>query len=581
MEPRLWGTQAGRVDGVQAGAGRGGRFRLLRYFTVATFFVFLAAGIALVVLQRGEEKFFDQVQREQQLFFAKAQVDLARQDEAAARASLLAVHESSHVMLTRVVANMLWAADFAPVVALAQALSDAHCRALPRGESAASTAAAERRACFAELGRRIMALRGYANLDAKAYAAMEATRVFKIKVWDLRGVTIYSSEYAQIGEDGAANEGWREAVAGRPASELTHRDRFSAFEGIVENRDLISTYVPVRDEKSGAVVGVFELYSDVTPFLEQIRVASNQFADIAAANNAQVEQTARARQDAVNAASVRFLSIVGGLLLLLYAASLLIVFVGQRVIDRQNLAQEQATQREQLWHREKMAALAAMAANVSHEVGNPLAVIAGVAQQLPDKPAAPGTGGVAVTQPSHMILEQTARIARMMRRISDFADARSEAPEWVDVNAMVKAVCDFMTFDQRLRGSPIEFRGAAGLPARELVPDHLNEVMMNLLQACAETIALRARSGQIIVETAARADEVVVRIGCDAATESKGHASVPFVDETRVVPARRRLVSMGAALTLGENSIEVALPQACRPAEEMPPINGCKEFGKA
>ena len=37
-----------------------------------------------------------------------------------------------------------------------------------------------------------------------------------------------------------------------------------------------------------------------------------------------------------------------------------------------------------------MAALATMAANFSHEVGNPLAIIAGIAQELPDGDASPG-----------------------------------------------------------------------------------------------------------------------------------------------------------------------------------------------
>jgi hypothetical protein len=44
-----------------------------------------------------------------------------------------------------------------------------------------------------------------------------------------------------------------------------------------------------------------------------------------------------------------FLLTVGGLVALLYAASLVIVSIGQRVIDRQTRAAEEAARREQAW----------------------------------------------------------------------------------------------------------------------------------------------------------------------------------------------------------------------------------------
>ncbi len=231
------------ANAMKGDAPRGG-FRLMRYFTITTLIAFVAVGVALVVLQRMEEVFFDKVQREQGAFFAEAQAQLARQHEEAARASLLAVHEASHVNLTLVVANLLW--------------SSATSRRSSRRRSAIRSSLAVR--CRRAMRRpppraaparpswagRSGALPGFRALDAKAYAAMHDTSVFKIKVFDLRGVTVYSSEHAQIGEDASANAGRHAAAAGRPASELTHRDRFSAFERVVENRDLISSYVPVR-----------------------------------------------------------------------------------------------------------------------------------------------------------------------------------------------------------------------------------------------------------------------------------------------------------------------------------------------
>lgn len=524
-----------------------GGFRLMRYFTITTSIAFVAVAAALVVLQRMEEVFFERVQREQTVFFAQAQAQLARQHEEAARTSLLAVHEASHVNLTRLVANLLWSSDFGPLVAAAQRLTIETCRGLPAGDAAAVAA---RRACFARVGQEIRALPGFRGLDAKAYAAMHDTSVFKIKVFDLRGLTVYSSEHAQIGEDASGNAGRRAAAAGRPASELTHRDRFSAFERVVENRDLISSYMPVRLAGSTAVVGVFEMYSDVTPFLDSIKAASKQFAELTAANQLRIELAARSNQALVDASSMRFLAIVGGMLGLLYAVSWLIVRNGQRLIDRQRLAQEQSNARERQWHRDKMAALATMAANVSHEVGNPLAVIAGLAQDLPER-----NGSVATACVRDQILEQTGRIATMMRQISDFATARGQGLEWVDVNAMVKAACDFQGFDFRSRGTPIEFVPQADLPACELVPDQLNEVLMSLLQALADGAPEAGASAPIRIATAWRDGAVVVRVAHGTAPDALAAART-----VRLQALQRRVAEMGWRLSSELSAVEITVP---------------------
>jgi signal transduction histidine kinase len=542
------------------GADRPGGFRLLRHFIFATLLAFSAVALALFVLQRMEESFFEQVQREHGAFLARAQGELARQHGDAARRSLIAVHEAGHLNLARLTANLLWESDFGPFVQAAQRIPVAHCRALPAGGPGSPDEAA-RRTCFAEVGAKLMALPAFRKLDTRAYAAMRASTVFKIKVFDLRQVTVYSSEHAQIGEDAAGNLGVRHAVAGRPASELTHRDRFSAFERVVEDRDVISTYVPMRDA-GGAIVGVFEIYSDATPFLDQAAAASHRFAAIAAANETEVARSAQNNLEQVVSNSHRFLATVGGLLALLYVASLLIVRRGQRIIDRQTLAQEQAAQREQQWHREKMAALAAMAANVSHEVGNPLAVISGLVEDLAHREPR----SALVAGHSRLILEQTARIATMMRQISDFATTPGGAAESVDVNARVKAVCDFLGFERSFRGTPIAFRPAQALPACRIVPDHLNEVMMNLLHAWAANDPEPDRRRSLQVETAARGEGVHIRIGCDCAPAQVAQAVARVAADARFDLARRRVVEMGGRIAAGATSVDITLPPDGAPA---------------
>jgi len=110
-----------------------------------------------------------------------------------------------------------------------------------------------------------------AKLRAALAEAVKGLSVLKIKIYDLNGRTVFSSEAKQIGENKSNNGGFVAARAGVAASEITHRDTFSAFEGVIEDRDLISSYVPVRaDGAEGQIEGVFELYYDVTDLFEKM-----------------------------------------------------------------------------------------------------------------------------------------------------------------------------------------------------------------------------------------------------------------------------------------------------------------------
>ena len=94
--------------------------------------------------------------------------------------------------------------------------------------------------------------------------------MLKVKIYNLDGLTVFSSQASQIGEDKSNNPGFFAAARdGRPASKLAHKDRFSAFSGEVLDRDLVESYLPIR-RGDGPVEGVFELYSDVTPLIGKI-----------------------------------------------------------------------------------------------------------------------------------------------------------------------------------------------------------------------------------------------------------------------------------------------------------------------
>jgi signal transduction histidine kinase len=465
-------------------------FRLMRYFSIAALLSFTVVGVALYVMERRELVFFNNVQQEQSRLFREAQAELSSETEQTARRSLVTAQETANVNLTHLIANTMWDTHIAPFLARAQAFSIDSCRA-GKGDDASA------QACQGEIGHKLKSTTGFKELDQRAIATMRNSKVFKIKVFDLRGLTIYSSDHGQIGEDKRGNAGWRSAAGGKAASELTHRAHFSSFEGVVENRDLISSYIPVRRGGSQEVVGVFEIYSDVTPLLEQIKVSTEQLARLIAANQGKVEQTAKRDVQTVAENSGDLLRVVGGLLILLFVTLLYIVRRGQSIIDEQRALQERRVANEHLWHREKMAAMSALAANVSHETGNALTVIAALGQQLADRLQ----GDDEAAEAADSIQQQSRRIFGMTRQISAFATV-SDRPEYTSVNPVIDAVCYFFSFDRRFR-SPIEFRPGQNLPWCDLVPDYLKEVLMNLLPTL---------GGRISIETGPCAKGVRIRV---------------------------------------------------------------------
>ena len=70
-----------------------------------------------------------------------------------------------------------------------------------------------------------------AEIDALVRRFNSFTDVVKVKIYDVKGLTVYSSDARQIGEDKSDNEGFMSAARGSTASELIFRGTFAAFDG--------------------------------------------------------------------------------------------------------------------------------------------------------------------------------------------------------------------------------------------------------------------------------------------------------------------------------------------------------------
>lgn len=303
-------------------------FRLLRYFSITSFIAFVIVIAALGYLSNR-----------------------------AAVGALIELEESKSYALTRVFANTLWPA-FRPHITMSGGMTAEQLRAHPETE----------------------------RLRQAILAQTEGLSVVKVKVYNLDGLTVFSSEIAQIGEDKWDNPGFQIALAGGVASELTHRDTFSAFDGTLEDRDVFSSYIPVYGE-NGTVEGVLEVYNDVTNLITLL------------------EQTQR-----------NILITVTLILAVLYAALLYIVRRADRVIHQQAADLEQARDAAEEANRAK----SEFTSVVAHELKTPLTVIRGYAdlmEKILSSDTPDGSGSV------HRYLGIIqANVGRMTALASDLSD---------------------------------------------------------------------------------------------------------------------------------------------------------------
>jgi len=194
-------------------------FQLLRYFTITSLIAFVLVAVSLVI-------FYRQI----------------------AVSELIEIGESKNAAMTQSFSNVIWP-EFKSFLGSASGLSADAIRAHPET----------------------------ARLRQAVLEQTQGLSVIKVKIYNMEGMTVFSTQESQIGEDKSENAGFLTALNGGFASELTHRDTFSAFEGEIEDRDVISSYVPIRRGDSG-VEGVFEVYDDVTPLLEKISIAQRNIA---------------------------------------------------------------------------------------------------------------------------------------------------------------------------------------------------------------------------------------------------------------------------------------------------------------
>jgi len=353
--------------------------------------------------------------------------------------------------------------------------------------------------------------------------------VLKIKIYTREGTTIFSSEPSQIGQNVMENVGFALAMSGKRASQLVHRDAFSAFSGEVFNRDIVESYIPIQE--NGDSVAVFELYTDVT---ERFRLID----------------------EAVRLLLLGLLGAFG----VLYGVLFLIVSRADHILKRQYAdikAKNEELGRLRNTALEASRAKSELLANMSHELRTPLNAIIGFSSTMMSQMFGPL---------SAKYVEYATDINRsgehLLELINDILDVSaieagkvelSEAR--INILETVEAVLTLIRHRAEKEEVALRVHLADNLPDLWADRRRIKQILLNLLS---NSVKFTPSGGEVTLSVTEEAGSVVVRVADTGVGMSPAELEIAMTEFGRVENSQSsQCEGTGLGLPLTEKLVKI------------------------
>jgi signal transduction histidine kinase len=199
-----------------------------------------------------------------------------------------------------------------------------------------------------------------------------------------------------------------------------------------------------------------------------------------------------------------------------------------RTRNREITTMSEALQRNQreMAQREKMVAVGTMAAGVAHEIGNPLACLSAVVQLLRRR-------NPTEAQREHFetMEELIRRIARIVRQLVAFARPAPAERSVAELDGLIEDTLKIMNYSRGGRSAQVESIRNPNLPAVRIVPQHFQQVLLNVMLNALDAVEEVHGERRVRVERELVDGWVEVRVrdwGCGMTPEQLRQAFEPF-----------------------------------------------------
>ena len=333
----------------------------------------------------------------------------------------------------------------------------------------------------------------------------------KIKLYNADGVTAYSTESSEIGDNQDQNPGFLAAVSTkRPISTLTLRNSENEFERKIQNRDVVESYLPIV-ASGGKTLGVFELYTDVTPFWAAIERSSwNLAAGFIVFYGLifgslwivvrRADETIRRQYGDIEKKNTTLIQEISERKALEHALEQARDELERKVADRssklvQAMTDRKAAEDEARRHRDELARVSAirnlgeMATTLAHEINQPLAVISGWTQLCIKKLCEDKQHGSEVLRYVRSIAKEAGRASQVVTRLRALVQPQEEKRELIEIGAIIDGVSDLLRFEANEKETELSFELSHDLPPVCGDPVQIQQVILNLAHNAMESMS--------------------------------------------------------------------------------------------
>jgi signal transduction histidine kinase len=130
-----------------------------------------------------------------------------------------------------------------------------------------------------------------------------------------------------------------------------------------------------------------------------------------------------------------------------------------------------------LQNADKLITIGQLSAGLAHEIGTPLQIINGRARALIESDTPPDD----IRRIAEILVAQTDRMTRIVKRLLDFVRYRPLDPALCDVAVVITEVLDMLTYEARNKDIALKFSQADDLPRVKIDKDGIQQIVLNLV----------------------------------------------------------------------------------------------------